>query len=220
MRVVGRAAFLAAGLLYGIAVPANAALITFDTEAAFLAAAGGGLATADFEALSSQTFQTLNNSVNATIPVGVTFSSSGGDPTDLFVAPAAFMGNTAIATASLFAAFFDAPLFADFSPGVTAVGSRVIAFSFGGSTSPITVSVRNQNGATTDYVVLPPAGSSDFFGVIATGGESITRVTYDPIAGFTAGVDDFRFGATAVPEPGLSLLLGSVLLGFALRRRS
>ena len=200
--------------------PADAALVTFESEAGFLAAAGGGLATADFEALSAASFQTLSNTTSSTNPLGVTFSSNLGTAVDLFVAPANFNGNTAIATASLFANGVGTPLIADFSPNVTAVGSDLISFTGSGSTSAISIAVLLQDGTASTYAVTPLAGSSSFFGIIATGGDSVPRISYGPLAGFTVGVDDFRFGtaqATA-PEPASMLLRGGGLLGAGVRR--
>lgn len=189
-------------------VPTIAGLTTYSDRATFLAAAGGGLALADFEAVSNQSFQTLSSGVDASIPVGATFSSNSGTFNDLYVAPALFNGNTAIATASLFANFFGTPLIADFSPMVTAIGADVIPFTFSNDTGTITISVRDQGGTVTDFSVTPPTGSSSFFGVIGSAGTSIDRIVYTPPGGYTAGIDNFVFGqATAVPEPSTLLTL-------------
>lgn len=204
---------------------ANAQLTTYSSEASFLAAAGGGLSLADFQGLGGNTYQTLSHAITPSVPAGVTFSSTGGSSTDLFVAPANFGGNAAIVTDSLFANFFGTPLLASFAPNVTAVGSDVIPFAFDGATGTITINVHEPGGGTQAFSVTPPQGQAGFFGVIAGGGLTIDNMTYTPPSGFTAGIDDLRFGAAApanVPEPGsLALLLGlgTAAVPFGLRRR-
>ena len=225
MRMTSRFALAVAvlGLVAGAASRAGAAIVTFTDRALFLAAAGPGLTSEDFQGLGGNTYQTLNSSIEPSIPAGVTFSSIFGTADDLFVAPAGFAGNPAIVTDSLFASFFGTPLIADFSPLVTAVGSDLIAFDFAGGTATITVSVREPGGATSSYNVTPPVGSATFFGVIATGGTTIDRLAYAPPARFTAGVDNFLFGqVTAVPEASTVAMAGVVALaglGYGWRRK-
>src|SRR6516225_5068485 len=76
--------------------------VTYSDSASFMAAAGGGLATANFDTLANNTYQTLSSSTPG-IPVGVVFSSTQGAANDLFVAPTGFNGESAITSPSLFA---------------------------------------------------------------------------------------------------------------------
>src|SRR5690349_12637440 len=85
------------GLMLGAVRQSQAQLVTYSDRTSFLAAAGSGLALADFEGLGGNSYQTLSSANESSIPSGVTFSSTGGGPDDLFVAPAGFDGNTAIA---------------------------------------------------------------------------------------------------------------------------
>ncbi len=205
--------------LFCAASPVMAGLNTYSARPAFITAAGAGLALADFEGLPGDTsYQILNSGINATIPVGVTFSSSAGGVDDLFVASAGFNGNPAIATQSLFANYFGTPLIANFSPNVTAIGANLIPFDFAGNTATISVSVHDAANVTSVYNVTPPVGSSEFFGVIGTGGTVIDRITYTPPAGFTAGIDDFVFGL-AVPEPSTLFLTIAALACLTAHRR-
>jgi hypothetical protein len=218
MKTIGILALLG---LVCTAMPSTAQLTTYTDRASFLAAAGGGLSSATFNTLGGNSYQTLSSSNEASIPAGVVFSSNSGGPSDLFVAPTNFNGNTAIASPSLFANFFGTPLIADFSPLVTAVGADVIPFDFANDTGTISIAVHDNNGNTTSYNVTPPVGSASFFGVISSGALSIDRISYTPPANYTAGVDNFVFGqAAAVPEPGACALVGGLSVpGLLLLRR-
>ena len=214
-----KAGLIAIGILCVSAGSASAQFVTYSVRAAFDTAAGGGLSIANFQGLDNQSFQTLSHANQASIPAGVTFSSSGGGASDLFAAPAGFNGNSAIATTSLFANFFGTPLFASFSPNVSAVGADVIPFDFNGATATIAITVHQPGGGSTSYQITPPQGVSGFFGVIATGGNTIDQITYAPPSGFTAGVDNFEFG-TAVPEPGSVAVFAFMSAGGLLARAS
>lgn len=210
-------ALLAVTSLLGVPASAGAVVLTsYADEASFLNAAGPGLALADFEGLGNNTYFSLSNANEPTVPSGVVFSSTGGQATQLFVAPAGFAGQPDIATDSLFANFFGTPLIADFSPGVTAIGSDLISYV---SSALIVVTVRDLLGNIQNFNVTPPQNSAAYFGVIASGGQ-IDRISWDPPGGITAGIDDFRFGqAAAAPEPATLVLLGLGIAGIGYQRR-
>lgn len=211
MRIARRVGMLLVALTF-IGSRADAALLTYTDQSSFDAAAGSGLSLATFDSLSGNNYQTLSNSVSSAIPTGVTFSSTGGGSSDLFVAPTNFGGDTQIASPSLFANFFGTPLIATFSPGVTAVGSNLLSFPTG---VPVTVTVTNADSTTASFVITPAA----YLGLIATGGTSISSISYQPPAGFTAGVDNYEFGTAApVPEPATLALFGFGLAGMGTRR--
>jgi len=184
---------------------------TYGNQASFLSGAGGaaGLAFEDFEGLGGNQYNTLS-ATTLGIPSGVIFHSTGGNPSDLFVAPAGFAGNPAILSDSLFANFFGTPLIVDFAPGVTAVGSFVLSYP---SQATLSVTLMDDLGALTTYNVNPPTGRG-YFGITVTGGE-ITQIQYGPSSGYTAGIDDLYFGqvTSGVPEVGSTLMLLGTVFG-------
>jgi PEP-CTERM motif len=218
---------VALALLLGVTGTTKANLITFSSRTAFQAAAGNNLALADFQGLGGNTYQTLSHAVEPSVPAGVTLSSTGGTPFDIFVAPGGFNGNTAIATDSAFGNNFGTPLILTFSPNVTAVGADVIPFDFSNNTGTIAIAVQEPGGGTSMFSVTPPQGLSGFFGVIARNGESISSITFTPTGNVTnAGVDNLLFGQSApppppptVPEPSSLALLSLGSLGLAGWRR-
>jgi hypothetical protein len=86
------------------------------------------------------------------------------------------------------------------------------------------VTVRNADSTLTNYFVTPSTTSAAYFGIIATGGSTIDRISYGPPTGvLNAGIDDIRFGqaaVSAVPEPTSLVLLGTGLLVGARQRRN
>lgn len=198
---------LVAGIfLFGFVGMVRAAtLTTYSNEASFLAAAGSGLNLLDFEGLGGNTYQTYDSGN------GVVFSSSNTTSSALFAAPAGYSPD--IISDSLFGNYYGSTLIADFSTGVTAVGSELISWITG---STLSVAVEDELGTIFNYsVVANPA----YLGLIATGGE-IVNITYSPGAQ-TVGVDNFYFGqASSVPETSSVYLLAFGMLGlFGLARR-
>lgn len=205
---------LALGTLL-MSATAHAGLLTFSDRTAFLAAAGGGLASIDFDGLGGNSYQTLSSVVDSSIAPGVTFSSTGGNPSDLFVAPAGF--SPGIASDTLFANFFGTPLIADFAPLVNSIGADVNSYPAG---NIITIDVRDAGGITSSFVFNPSPDFSGFFGVIGTSGTTIDRISFAPAPGFTAGVDNFLFGqAASVPAPGAIVAFGVGALAHLRRRK-
>jgi len=207
MREVKKREFLlvfVASIFLMVASARAASFGTFGDETSFLTSAGPGLNLIDFEGLGN-TLYTTYDSGN-----GAVFSSTGGDPDAIFIAPAGFSPD--IVTDSLFANIVNTPLVVDFSPGVTAVGSDIISWTDG---STISIIVRDEFGDTSNYFVN--ANAAAYFGIIASGAE-IDRITYYP-GDLAVGVDNLYFGIAAVPAPASILLLATGLVGLAGVRR-
>ena len=209
------------------ASPAHATTITFGTRAAFnlaapglpiedfeeAAVAAGGVATIP-DPLSSAT----NNAVFATgtILPGLTLSTPDAhNPDDLAVAGAGFASNPSKA---VYANFFTDTLDLTFA-GTNAVGLDILS-AFSGSTIRISVFGAGNALLGTFDIFAPNSGA--FFGVVNDAG-LITRINLSSLSGEAEAADNVAFGtaATAVPEPGTLLLLGSALtlLGVKLRRK-
>ncbi|KAA5538993.1 S8 family serine peptidase [Roseiconus nitratireducens] len=189
--VAGQPASLAVSALAGVTE-----LVTFSDENAFVEFAGDDLPLIDFNGFGGVRLQTLSADTNfppispGDIPPGIEFSSTIGGSLDLFIAPGGFAGQPDITSDALFANRFDSPLIVDFNPGVNAVGSELISFS---ASANIEITVLKDSGEVQTYDVQPPAEAPAYFGIVIPDGE-ITRLVYDPPAGITAGVDNFRFG--------------------------
>jgi hypothetical protein len=216
--------------LVGSASRATAGVIFFASEAAFDLAAPGiavqtfaasTIAPLGVGAMSNPLDSTTNNGlfVPGDILPGLSITATGNNPgNDLAVAGVGFAGNT---NNSVFANFFVETLNLNFGPAVGAVGMGMLS-EFG--ISDFDVSVFGPGdvliGSTT-VLAVPNSGAGLFLGMIATGGDSITRVNLSSQDVQAEGVDLVKFGnvGRAVPEPSSVTLFGLGLAGLAVALR-
>jgi hypothetical protein len=218
--------------LVGSAPRATAGVILFASEAAFdLAAPGIAIQTFAASTIAPSGVASMSNPLDSTtnnglfvpgdILPGLAITATGNNPgSDLAVAGVGFAGNT---NNSVFANFFVETLNILLSPGVDAVGLGMLS-EFG--VSDFDVSVFGPGdvliGSTT-VLGVPNSGAGLFLGMIATGGDSITRVNLSSQTGEAEGIDLVKFGnaGRAVPEPSSVTLFGLGLAGLAVavRRR-
>ncbi len=215
--------------LIGFAAPASAALLTFDTRAAFNAAAPG-LPVEDFEegnigAGGIAGFDDpLDSSTNNTffapgdILTGLTLEASTEEGGDLFILGAGFDLDPSIVVG---ANFFEASLDLLFS------GASAIGLDIGSALddSTVTVSVFGPGDLLLNTFNVAATGTGTFFGVINDSG-TISRINLLAFSTTDQAewVDNVAFGAapaspSPVPEPATLSLLGIGLAGAAVRRR-
>jgi hypothetical protein len=205
------------------ALSAEAALITFDSRAAFDAAAPG-LALEDFEdavvtAGGVEAFDEPLNAATATalfpagsILPGLTLDTPADFDFDLALVGAGFAG---IPTNSVFSNFFADTLNVHLASG-TAVG--LDAFSIF-EDSTVTISVYGAGDALLGTFDIAAGTAGTFFGVVNDSG-AITRLNLFSARGFSEGVDNIAFESTPVPEPASLVLFGTGIAGvLALSRR-
>ena len=214
-----------AAVLIGLASPASASLITFNSRAAFNAAAPG-LPVEDFEegnavAGSGVPIESpLNSSTNdgfflpGEILPGLTLQSSNvGLSGDLYLGGPGWDGNPSIMVGSN---FFQESLNLLFS-GTNAVGLDIGSLF---SDSTIAVSIFGAGDLLLGSFNVAATGSGTFFGVVNDSG-SITRINLNSLTGQTEWADNIAFGTAAsspVPEPATLSLLAVGLVGAAVRR--
>jgi hypothetical protein len=206
-RIIAVAVFAAS-----IATPALAAPITFNTDAAFLAAAGAGLSFEGFEsALAGGTSVSF---------AGGTFECAG-----TAWCPGFFGVSTAFADTGANSVYFSTPDTATFtfSAPITAFG---IAIGGAGDVAPINLNAQLSNGSAVP-VVTNYSGSFNvfganrlYFGLIDSA--PFTSITF---SGSNSGDGIFfdsmniRAAVAVVPEPASLVLLSAGLFGAAWARR-
>jgi hypothetical protein len=210
---------------------ADAALITFTSAAAFTTA-NPGLAVEGFQNANTSNTTTftgpVNNSTNnavfspGDILPGVSLTDSPGPDGDaLYLAAAGQSANPTLALGSNLPITDAMDIF--LNPGVSAVGFDIFQNGGGGSQSGVpqsySVSVYGTAGLLGTFPTTVQSGQPGFFGVQSTA-DAITRVSLLSPTQFEV-VDNVRFGGAAqtpIPEPMSMFLLGTGLVGGAVRR--
>ena len=218
MRVLG----VAAAALLLMSSTASAALVTFNTRAAFDGAAGilpietfeeGNVAPGNIVACPGLLASTTNNacfSAGDILP-GITLTSSTVRPADGLALAGA--GVNTLPSKAVFANFFTDSLDLAFTSS-SAVGFDLISQT---APSTITVSVFGAGDVLLGSFDIAATPAGVFWGVI--GDSQITRINLFSATNQAEGVDNVAFGQTAIPEPATLALLGAGLLGVSRARR-
>jgi PEP-CTERM motif-containing protein len=195
-------------ILFVLGMPAQALpAAVFNTDASFLAAAGGGLTSEGFETA------VLGTPTSVTFPGG-TFSCSG-----ISFCPGFFGVSTSFHDAGNQSVFFATPDTATFTFG-SSINAFGVAIGGAGDVAPITLTASLSNGDTapvltnhTGPFTVFESGDRQFFGVIDTapftsltftGSNSGDGIFFDTMSFGTAGA-----APAPVPEPGTLLLFAS-----------
>ena len=186
------------------------AAVTYTTDAAFLAAAGPGVAFESFEVLGVSTATSRGYA-------DVTFSCAGGP-----WCPGFFGNSSMTADNGSQSLYFASPstVTFTFNSGITAFG---IAIGGAGDVGALTLAASLNNGDSANALTAYSSGSGFFsgnrqyFGIMSS--TAFTSITFTP----TNSGDGIFFDSLsykAVPEPSSMLLLGLGALGaFAARRK-
>jgi hypothetical protein len=212
-------ALLAGAALLLTATTAPAALVFFNTEAAFDLAAPGlaeqtfGMALGNFGSVNGFG-NPLNSSTDnlyfkpGNILPGLSLAATGGTAgAELAVAAVGFLGFTEV---GVLANAFSQTLNLNFAPGVGAVGLGLVS----SGTTDFTVSFFSASEVLLGSTVVsgvPSTGSGLFFGVAGNAGETIGRINLSSSGNTAEGVNLVKFG-TPIPEP-TTALFGAALLG-------
>lgn len=207
--------FISVGLGLALA-DVRAALFTFSSQAAFDAAAPG-TAVQTFAAGTEMGLVGFPGSLNSgtatagTGPIlaGLNLAATNGG--NLAIIGPGALANT---TRGILSDTFVETLNISFTSGQTAVGLGLMSQA---SASPFSITVFNTANVligTFPVASVPNSGAGTFWGVTASGGDTIGRINLSSATNQAEGVDLIKFGSAggAVPDAGNTALLAALVL--------